>query len=109
MKVCQGDIVEVVFPAPGNKSPHPVLVVSNEDFHEAEEAFIAVLISSTAPDDEYSFHLEKEMLLKPTKKPCQVRTHLISLFQNTEIIQKVSSLKKAPLQKVIEKIKYSIF
>lgn len=109
MKVSQGDIVEVVFPAPGKSKNHPVIVVSNNELIESEEAFIAVMISSTAPIDEYTFQLESHMFSVPMKKQCQARCHLISIFSNYEVIKKHGFIKKEFLNKVIEKIKYSVF
>jgi len=110
MKVYQGEIVEVNFLLPkGEFKPHPVIAISNNDVNQYEDAFIGMMISSTAPNDEFSFLLNNEMLTKPTKKPCQVRCQLISLIPESQVIGKHGSIKKKYLKEIIEKINESVF
>ena len=72
MKVAQGEIVEVNFLLPdGKMKPHPTIVISNNTVNEYEVAFIGVMISSSAPNDEFSYALTKDMLTKEPKKSCQ--------------------------------------
>ena len=109
MKVHQGEIVEVNFLLPsGETKPHPTIVISNNIVNEYEEAFIGVMISSTAPNDEFTYALTNDMLTKPTKKPCQVRTQLISLIPESQVMGKHGNIKKQYLQEVIEKINDSV-
>ncbi len=111
MPVEQGEIVEVNFLLPdGQFKPHPVIVLSNNNhINVYEEAFIGVMMSSSAPDDDYSFGLENKMLTKQPKKPCKVRCHLISLIPENQIIGKHGSIKKQYLKKLIEKINECVF
>jgi hypothetical protein len=105
MKVNQGEIVEVNFLLPnGEFKPHPTIVISCNLVSEIEDAFIGVMISSSAPNDEFSYILSNEMLTKPTKRPCQVRTQLISLIPTNQVIGKHGNIKKPFLKEVIEKI-----
>ena len=111
MRVNQGEIVEVSFLLPDGKfKPHPVIVLSNNDINQfEEEGFIGVMISSSAPNDTYSFWLEDNMLTKSSKKPCQVRCHLISLIPDNQVIQKFGSIKKQYLKELLEKINECVF
>jgi len=110
MKVDQGEIVEVNFLLPdGSTKPHPTIVLSNNDINQYEEAFIGVMISSTAPDDTFSFWLDNNMLTKPTKRPCQVRCHLISLIPENQVIGKHGSIKKQYLKELLVKINACVF
>ena len=110
MKVYQGEIVEVNFLLPDGKiKPHPTIVLSNNDINHYEGAFVGVMISSTAPDDSYSFWLENKMLTKSPKKNCQVRCHLLSLIPENQVIGKHGNIKKEYFIKLIEKINSSVF
>jgi mRNA-degrading endonuclease toxin of MazEF toxin-antitoxin module len=105
MRVYQGEIVEVNFLLPsGEFKPHPTIVISNNLVNEQEDAFIGVMISSSAPNDEFTFLLSDEMLTKPTKRPCQVRTQLISLIPENQVVAKHGVIRKQYLRAVIEKI-----
>ncbi len=109
MRVYQGEIVEVNFLLPsGETKPHPTIVISNNIVNEYEDAFIGVMISSSAPHDEFTYNLSNDMLTKPTKKACQVRTQLISLIPESQVMGKHGSIKKQFLQEVIEKINESV-
>ncbi|MEI7595987.1 MAG: hypothetical protein WCK02_09585 [Bacteroidota bacterium] len=69
-------------------------MLSNNNVNQYEDAFIGVMISSSAPYDEFSFSLNNEMLTKPSKKPCQVRCQLISLILENQVIGKHGSVKR---------------
>ena len=73
-----------------------------------EEAFIGVMISSTAPKDEFTFVLSNEMLTKPTRKACQVRTQLLSLIPENQVMGKHGHIKKQFLREILEKINESV-
>jgi mRNA-degrading endonuclease toxin of MazEF toxin-antitoxin module len=110
MRVDQGEIVEVNFLLPDGKfKPHPVIVLSNNDINQFEEAFVGVMLSSSAPDDTYSFRLENNMLTKSPKKPCQVRCHLISLIPENQVISKHGSIRKQHLKELFKKINECVF
>ncbi|MBN2682969.1 MAG: type II toxin-antitoxin system PemK/MazF family toxin [Bacteroidales bacterium] len=110
MKVSQGDIAEVNFLLPdGIFKPHPVVVLSNNSVNEYEDAFIGVMLSSTTTDDEFSFHLDNEMMSKPSKKQCQVRCQLLSLIPENQVIAKHGFLRKKHLKDLIAKINDCVF
>jgi len=110
MQVEQGEIVEVNFLLPDGKfKPHPVIVLSTNDINQFEECFVGVMISSSAPDDTYSFWLENNMLTKSPKKPCQVRCHLISLIPENQVIGKHGSIRKRHLKELLKKINECVF
>jgi len=95
MKIYQGEIVEVNFLLPsGEFKPHPTIVISNNIVNQYEDAFVGVMISSSAPNDEFSYILSNEMLSKPSKKPCQVRCQLISLIPESQVTKRIGTIKK---------------
>jgi len=105
MKVEQGEIVEVCFLLPDNRTkPHPTIVISNNLVNEYEDAFIGVMLSSSAPNDEFTYAITNDMLTKPAKKACQVRTQLITLIPESQILGKHGRIKKKYLKEIIEKI-----
>ena len=109
MRVNQGEIVEVNFLLPsGETKPHPTIVISNNIVNEYDDAFIGVMISSTAPNDEFTYRLTNEMLTKSSKKPCQVRTQLISLIPESQVMGRHGNIKKQFLKEIIEKINESV-
>lgn len=94
MRGYQGEIVEVNFLLPsGECKPHPTIVVSSNVVNEYEDAFIGVMISSTAPDDEFTYRLTNDMLTKPSKKACQVRTQLLAMIPETQVTAKHGVIK----------------
>ena len=109
MRVHQGEIVEVNFLLPnGEFKPHPTIVLSSNNVNHFEDAFIGVMISSSAPIDEFSYELHNDMLLKPTKKPCQVRCQLLSLIPESQVIGKHGGIKRKYLKEIIAKINDSV-
>ncbi len=110
MGYSQGEIVEVNFKLPEDEfKPHPVVVISNDEINEIEEAFVGVMISSSTQYDNYSYLLESKMLTTPTRKPSQVRCHLISLIENREVIQRFSSVKSRYVREIAQKILADVF
>ncbi len=110
MSVYQGDIVEVNFRLPEGKfKPHPVIVISNNDINEYEDGFIAVMLSSSPKEDNYSYFMENYMFTKKPKTKTQVRCHLISLIPESEIIEKHGEVKKQYLTEIIIKITQDVF
>jgi mRNA-degrading endonuclease toxin of MazEF toxin-antitoxin module len=110
MRVEQGEIVEVNFLLPDGKTkPHPAIVLSNNDINQFEEAFIGVMISSSAPDDTYSYRLENNMLTKSPKRQCQVRCQLISLIPENQVISIHECIKKQYFKELLLKINDCVF
>ena len=109
MRVYQGEIVEVNFLLPsGEFKPHPTIIISNDSVNSYEDTFIGVMISSTAPDDEFTYWLTNDMLTKPSKKVCQVRTQLIAMIPESQVMAKHGNIKRQYLKQVIAKINESV-
>ena len=93
----------------GKIKPHPTIVLSNNVINKYEEAFIGVMISSSAPNDTYSFWLDNNMLSKSPKNRCQVRCQLIALIPENQVINKHGSIKKKFLKEFLNKINECVF
>ncbi|MEX1136320.1 MAG: type II toxin-antitoxin system PemK/MazF family toxin [Balneolales bacterium] len=75
-------IIEVPF----NGGPHPAVIISSEEVYQREGYYICVMITSSEDQDEFSFPLNDGDTLKPMEKKSQVRLHLISSFEDKDII-----------------------
>ena len=106
MAVNQRDIVEVQFPLPGGSlKPHPVIVISNNQINEWEDAFIGVMLSSKDYDDPYTFKIMNAMLTKKPKTKYQARSHLIRMFDESQITKRgLGSLCIDPFNHLIDHI-----
>lgn len=109
--VYQRDIVEVIFEDDfgGN---HPAIVLSNKLVQEVEGYFVCVMMTSTNFDDEFSFVIEDDMLVKPlNRKHCEARCHLINFVPIDSIIQNKHSnqIKVNNFKDLIKKINASTF
>lgn len=107
----QRDIVEVVFNDDfgGN---HPAIIISNKLVHEVEGYFVCVMMTSSDYDDEFSFVLNDEMVMKPLDRGhCEVRCHLIQFVPLDSIIvnRHNNQLKIEPFKNLIIKITKSTF
>jgi len=106
MKVNQRDIVEVNFELPGGRfKTHPALVISNQQVHDMEDIFYAVMISSKPYNDEFTFALTNSMLTKPLSKTSYVKCQLLQSYTPGEVISKISTVKA----QYFEDIKRTIF
>ncbi len=105
----QGDIVMVNFPLPDGFKLHPAVIVSNEEVYETEECYVGIMISSSKIRDNFSFVLTNDMLTKPLDKQSQVRCQLIALFNEKEIENKISKLKKEQLTKLVKHFTDNVF
>lgn len=109
--VYQRDIVEVVFDDDfgGN---HPAIVLSNKLVQEVEGYFVCVMMTSTDFDDEFSFVIDDNMLIRPLKRPhCEARCHLINFVPIDSIIlnNHRNQIKIKPFKDLIKKINDSTF
>lgn len=86
MSIKQRDIVEVPFNLPQGVLNHPAIVLSTNEAIDQEGAFIAVMLTTEAIDDQFSFQIRKGMLNKDMPKSCQARLHLISFFKVSDIM-----------------------
>jgi len=107
----RGDIVEVEFrlPPDGRTENHPVVILSNTEINTLEEGFTAVMMSTTNPDDEFSFQIMDEMLNLPYADGMhrEVRLHLIGSFINKDVIKSTRKrvfVKNEHLKRIITQI-----
>jgi len=108
--VNQRDIVEVQFPLPGGKvQHHPVVVVSNNDINEYEDAFVGVMLSSQDYDDPFTFKFTETMLTQKPRSKYQARSHLIQLFDESDVTRKrLGSVKIDAFNRLIDHIYNSV-
>ncbi|MCD4793177.1 MAG: type II toxin-antitoxin system PemK/MazF family toxin [Bacteroidales bacterium] len=106
MNFRQRDIVLLDFQLPKQDvEEHPWIIISNNDIHENEDYFIAVMMSSKKQDDYFSFWIEDEMLTVPPKKKSQIRCNIINLFDKVELKGKaISRIKEISFDKLIDHI-----
>jgi len=109
--VYQRDIVEVVFDDDfgGN---HPAIVLSNKLVQEIEGYFVCVMMTSSDFDDEFSFVIDDNMLMKPLDRDhCEARCHLINFVPIDSIINNRhrNQIKIKPFKDLIKKINDSTF
>lgn len=111
--VSKRDIVEVPFNLRQGVEIHPAIVLSVEEAIEMEESFIALMLTTSETDDEFSFPIKAKMLSKDLNVPfCQARLHLISFFQNTEIIRNSNynnRIRTEFFKELIEKVNAKTF
>ncbi|MFZ4798287.1 MAG: type II toxin-antitoxin system PemK/MazF family toxin [Bacteroidia bacterium] len=84
MSISQRDIVEVEFNLPQGNIFHPAIVLSKNEAIDQEESFVAVMMTTTDHDDEFSYTITSDMLTKPLAgniKHSEVRLHLIGFFK----------------------------
>jgi len=105
MTVQQRDIVFLNFQIPNQGfKPHLCLVISNNEIHETEVFFIAVMLTSSETKDIFTFELTDDMLTKPTDKKTQIRTHLFGVYETSYIDKYISKMKRKPFETVLDKI-----
>lgn len=112
-KVHQREIVEVNFYFPGEGyKPHPALVVSSDDLHDAEEGmFYALLISSKNIHPDYTIEIKKEDLIgKELDKQSYFVTHFLSYFTLNDVSASRNTMVKVnKFDEVVQKCIDSIF
>ncbi len=90
MGYSRGEIVEVQFrlPPDGRLEEHPVVVISNSEVNNDEGGFTGVMMSTTDPDDEYSFEVTDNMVTVPFNdgRHREIRLHLIGNFIDKDVI-----------------------
>lgn len=106
-RVEQREIVEVPFVMPdGQVLPHPALVISRDELQEDEDGmFYAVLISSKNHIPEYTIPIQNEWLNKPLGKQSYFITHLVNMFNVTDVMGRNNRfIKKMYFDRVIDTI-----
>jgi mRNA-degrading endonuclease toxin of MazEF toxin-antitoxin module len=116
MPYSQGQIVEVDFrlPPDGEYKNHPVVVLSNSDINAYEQGFVAAMMTTTNPDDEYSFEIKDSMLTRPynDRRHREIRMNLIGYFLDGDVIPSThprAILKTEHLKRLITQINTSTF
>jgi hypothetical protein len=110
VKVQQRDIVELNFELPnGSFKSHPALIVSNQNVLETEDIFYALMISSKAFNDEFSFELNNNMLTKPLSKVSYVKCQLLQSYTTNEVISKISTIKISAFNQIKDLLFESVF
>lgn len=108
--VYQRDIVEVIL-AEGLGN-HPAIVISNHLVMEMEYACICVMMTSKDKNDEFSFKITDDMLIKPMGTThCEARCQLINYVPINSIIRNRhnNQIKLAPFKKLLKKINSTTF
>jgi mRNA-degrading endonuclease toxin of MazEF toxin-antitoxin module len=110
MTVNKRDIVEVVFELPdGNIKIHPAIIISGDNYYEAEEAYYAIMISSKPYNPEFSVELTNEKVTVPFSKISFAKCHLIQSFKPYEIISKRGTVTAKAFEEIKEKVLDSLF
>ncbi|MCU0353148.1 MAG: type II toxin-antitoxin system PemK/MazF family toxin [Cytophagales bacterium] len=112
MKVNQRDVVFINFPVGyGQFKPHPAIVLSSQAAIEAEDQFLAVMISHNAGNEEFIFQLQPEMLTQPPKDdlPSFVKCQLIDVFTESEVIRRWGSIKPEAFRQMVKFLNLSVF
>ena len=109
--ILQREIVEVMFDDDfgGN---HPAIVLSNKLVQEVEGYFVCVMMTSSRFDDEFSFVITDDMLMKPlNKKYAEARCHLISFVPVDAIIRNrnINQIKINAFKDLMKKINDTTF
>ncbi len=105
MIVEQRDIVFLNFQIPNQGfKPHLCLVISNNEIHESEKFFIALMLTSANTNDIFSYWLKNNMLINQLDKKTQIRLHLFGVFENSIIDKKVSRMKRQAFEDLLDKI-----
>lgn len=109
-KYSQRDIVEVAFVFPDGKSkPHPGIIISGQELYEAEGFFYVVMMSTKNFFPEYTFPVTKDMVNGNVNKTGFVTCHLINSYMDRDVLGRHGSMKKEYFDKLVAKIKETIF
>lgn len=110
MKISQRDIIELNFELPNGKlKSHPALVISNQNVLDTEDIFYAVMISTKAYNDDFTFELSNDMLTKPLSKTSFVKCQLLQSYSLNEVISKISSVKPQYFQQIKQMLFDTVF
>lgn len=106
MAIDQKDVYLLPFPFNDGTQDHPFIVLSIKEANEIENTFIAVMITSSAYRDDFSFDLNDNMFEKPLdKKGCHVRMHLVTIYLGKEIRgRKLNTMKELYFKELMSTI-----
>jgi mRNA-degrading endonuclease toxin of MazEF toxin-antitoxin module len=117
-EVNQREVYYLPFPfGSENGEDHPYIVISTKSSNAKEQTFLAVMITASAKNDDYTFSVQDNMFEKPLlKAKCQVRMHLIvfALYENVDhqkykIGKPVTAMKKFYFEQLMKSIGLLIF
>ena len=105
MNISKGDIVIIPVPFTDNKGYklRPAVVISNDSIHQTGDVVI-VQITSKLKQDNFSITLTNEDITEGLPVQSYIRVHKIFVLEQSLIKGKVSSLKKAKYQELIQRI-----
>ncbi len=85
-----------------------MIVISNNEVNETEEAFLGMMLSTKNFNPEFTFEITDEMVTKPANKTRYAICHLVAIISEDEIIGRYGSIKTEYLTKILEKFKNDI-
>jgi len=105
MNFSKGDIVIIPVPFTDNKGYklRPAVVISNDTIHQTGDVVI-VQITSKLKQDNLSITLNNEDITEGLPVQSYIRVHKIFVLEQSLIKGKVSSLKIAKYQELIQRI-----
>ena len=105
MNFSKGDIVIIPVPFTDNKGYklRPAVVISNDTIHQTGDVVI-VQITSKLKQDNLSITLSNEDMTEGLPVQSYIRVHKIFVLEQSLIKGKVSSLKNAKYQELIQRI-----
>jgi mRNA interferase MazF len=105
MNFSKGDIVIIPVPFTDNKGYklRPAVVISNDTIHQTGDVVI-VQITSKLKQDNLSIKLTNEDITEVLPVQSYIRVHKIFVLEQSLIKGKVSSLKNAKYQELIQRI-----
>lgn len=93
----------------GQVLSHPVLIISSKR-SGYEPYYTGVMMTASSHKDRYSFRCDNTMFESPLEKTgCQLRLYLVFGFIKDDISSLKNTMKKIPLQSVLEQVREYIF
>lgn len=101
----QKDIILVGFPYTNliNNVKRPALIISNNDVNLRNDV-IAVQITSTLRNDQFSFLLDENYLDYPLPTKSEIRIHKIFTIEKSLIVRKISAVNDNCFNEIIKRI-----
>ena len=112
----QRQLVEVQFrlPPDGEHLNHPAVILSNSEINAIENGFVAVMLTHTNHDDEFSFEVDDEMFTSSLNDNChqEIRLHLIAYFLDDDVLRNshgINKIKTEPFKRLVTQINSATF
>jgi hypothetical protein len=110
--ISQRDIVEISFPLSQGNLKHPAIVLSSNEAIQMEAGFMAMMLTTSSLDDEFTFEIESDMMMKPLRSYCQARLHLVSFFHIDQVQKNAhynNRMKQEYFEEVIKQLNLIVF